>query len=431
MKTWRAELASLRPGPGQHRLPSSYGAVEIIEDGEEQLSSGLLVKNQRYIWKPSDSLREELDHGFSIEHPVRVLPSGYREVMYPANYSNLGFAAGHLILSRERHEVWTGAVNPLPAQLLRSRAPYTRAFIDRDFFDVRDLRVVGGSFGAVGSRSVLPSDIGLDANGEGQPWTVERLMDEGRRRAVQDGKANCDVETAISYGLMVAAEIYPLDLPDENCEFLVRGALFNLIKKPEGWDDQLADIVLERFVAAVERRKDKDQEAYDKSMRGGSSSLVTTLMGKTGTKGGPLAKPVVHFALQELTWLAYLTTAVCLDWYAVAFLSSLEQPLTEDELVRFEFLHRSQPMLGNLTLDLVWRRKKLLQPIITRIWTEPNDKSLRPILWSMFNYFGQIAELRRSADRESKGPRFAEKILREQNLHEQQPEQPGDETGED
>lgn len=426
MRNFRAELVRLRPGPGQHQLASSYGAVEIIEEGEERLRGGLLVRNQRYVWKPCDGLREELDYGFSIEHPVRVLPSGYREVMPPHSYSNLGFAAGHLILSREKHEVWTGAVNPLPAQLLRARAPYTRAFIDRDFADLRDLRVVSGSFGAVGSRSVLPFDMGLDANGEGQPWTVERLMDEGRRRAVEDGKVNADVETVISYGLMVAAEINPLDLPDEDCELLVRGALFNLIKKPEGWDDQIVDLVLERFVAAVERRKYKDQKDFDESMRGGNSSLVTTLMGKAGTQGGPLARPVVHFALQELTWLAYLTTAVCLDWYAVAFLSSLEHPLTEDELVRFEQLHRSQSILGDLTLDLVWRRKKLLQPIFTRIWTDPNDKSLRPILWSMFNYYGQIAELRRSADRESKLPGFDEKVRREQDIHDRDQLSDGD-----
>ena len=43
-----------------------------------------------------------------------------------------------------------------------------------------------------------------------------------------------------------------------------------------------------------------------------------------------------------------------------------------------------------------------MRPILTRIWSEPANPKLRPVLWKMLDYYVQMVGARRLADRQAK-----------------------------
>src|SRR5207245_566820 len=55
-------------------------------------------------------------------------------------------------------------------------------------------------------RSILPEDVGLDSRGEGQPWSVDVLLREGRDLARTVNVSNPSEAQCVHYGLVAAAE---------------------------------------------------------------------------------------------------------------------------------------------------------------------------------------------------------------------------------
>ncbi|WP_425619164.1 hypothetical protein NA78x_002899 [Anatilimnocola sp. NA78] len=403
MNNWFEELRHLRPadsGSRRNSLRHTYGTVAIADEGMEG-SFKRPMRSMSYTWLPNAALQGELANDFSITHHALVLPNRGRTIhsCEPEIFAAKANAVGQIVLQRELDGRCKHGLNPLPIQLVRCRAACTHAAIYRRFACRSDLHVKQRGSQVIGADSVLPYDLGLDSKGDGEPWSINTLIEEGRARAKAVGRANCPTSTAISFGLMAAAERNPLAISPSEANLVVRRALFEVLTPPKDWHESMLDLVVERFIAAIERRASMSQSKFDASMCGGNSNLTKSLMGKAGTKGGVLSKEIVLFAWQELTWLSYCLSAVAIDWYSAAFLHSLEEPLKKSDLVRFNQLHRSQPYFGYLPLSLVWQRMELLQPIVTRIWAEPANQSLWHVLWRMLHYFAEMVENRRVADR--------------------------------
>ena len=90
------------------------------------------------------------------------------------------------------------------------RARHTREYYRRTLKRVQDLQVGGSGAVARDKKEVLPKDLGLDSQGNGQPWGIGELMSRGDFAARAAGCTEPTNEQKIRCGLTEAARLNPL-----------------------------------------------------------------------------------------------------------------------------------------------------------------------------------------------------------------------------
>lgn len=266
----------------------------------------------------------------------------------------------------------------------------------------RDLYIRSSGRPSDSERDVLPDDLGLDAQGEGDRLRVGQLTGLGRQAASEAGCQNPTNKQAIPFGFFEAAKRNPLDVAAEQVASLVQMSLFDIDPSEDAPSEELIEIVEERLLEAIGRHEDDSQEAFEEWFTGSGNSLIKQIAQQKTKRGGKLQPKDVRLALLCLGRRAYEYVGQCVHALMRTIKNSIPDPLNDEEKRLFEHMYESQPYYGNLPLALLAERAHFLQPAILAIWNEPHNQDHVGVLHRVLAYYPDMVRKRREADRLAK-----------------------------
>jgi hypothetical protein len=366
--------------------------------------NGQPVTGVKYVWAPPALVAQHLPEGFTFPMRCVVGPDGLRR-FYPSSFEGqiaFGFAGGLAVLAVVK--------NLSPAQRYSYRAMHqlfgrvrrTREHLGNALLNPTSLRVSRVGRDVADERSILPAALGLDAQGEGELWGVDRLLREGRAAARAAGVQSPTEEDCVHHGFTAAARRNPLSINDEEVPPLVRMALYESIPGTEMPDRDLLDLIVERTLTAMHSHLMEPANDFERWFSGPKNSFVQQIARRKLLPGGVLDRDLVRRALLELGWQSHGYVADCLHVMMRVFQTSLPAPLSADEASWYEHMHLKQPYLGNLPLVLLIERFPFLHSVLWEIWNNPGDPEPIAVLHRLLSYYGEMAEERRTTDRKVK-----------------------------
>lgn len=208
----------------------------------------------------------------------------------------------------------------------------------------------------------------------------------------------------LHYALSAAALENPLSLPPADVPPLLRMALFDLTSVSEAISAEHTTIVRRTFREHVLRRLRDDPEKLSRRLSGGNTNLLQVLARRKDSAGRRLGREVAKRGMHDFGWDGYALVAECLEAFAQAFAAALPQPLDDWEREHFGATFYRQAHLGGLSLALIGRRGRLLQPTLERLWERPGDPLLIGTLHRVLAGFAEIVPLAREIERLKKRP---------------------------
>lgn len=393
--------------PGGRRSP---GTISILCLGDTTLTSrkrgtSLVVRHDRYEWKVPADIRDTVPHNKIV---FNVYDDGNGRQFLPEDERDLFIAKvfhiGQSLLTRDRglnHDQW---IEYCIAKLAFDRLQRFQERLQRRLISSADLTIRRAGRLFEDRRDILPANLGSKQAGAGRRLSVDRLIEMGRRAAIEDGIRVPTEADAITYGLFEAARLNPLRLPDGDTNSLVRMALFDFSRLGERVTEDVIGEVSLRLKDAVRDHDQDGQDKFNQWFRGGKSNLVKSLANRTGYPLGKLDHAQTRRALVELGWRGFRVVGDCLGAFALAFARSLHKPLTEVERQRFQAMYLPQAYLGGLPLHLLHDRIQLLKPVLAGMLDDPANDQLIGTLHRMLLYWAEMMPVRREADRLSKRP---------------------------
>jgi hypothetical protein len=411
-----------------------WGTIHIEPEREDSLPQEMLNKLRnggitsrfaisRYTWVPPETLADQLPPGFTFSLRCICFPEDELRRFYPLNnfdeYIAQAFAGGLALLDRIK--------NLSPEQRFSYRAMwqfFQRIRRTREHFGNRLLN--GGSLritrsGREGSQnfSILPESVGLNSQKKGKPWAVGQLLRIGESEARAQGISNPTEEDCVGYGLVCAARLDPLEVPEDQVPALIRLALYESIPveafRNLSPDDplvtKLREAVLDRSLVALERHLGDEAALFDGWLAGQKNSFVRQLAQQKKAFGGPLQRDVVRRVLQDLGWDAYPYMADCLHVMMWVFMQILPEPLNEAEKSRFERMYFKQSYFGRLPSALLAERFRFLNGILWDIVEATDNRSAIAVLHRLLAYYGEMATNRRMIDRTIKDRNAARDVF--------------------
>jgi hypothetical protein len=390
-----------------------YGSMEIRDARTPfPLGGTLSAVSQECFWRADQQLFPELAE---LAVPFRLVSiSNGQQRLCPAtgmhDYSVYSKRIGFEILSiRPAMSADHRADYELMLRL-NQRMPQTKSHLKRQFSSITDLKIRPSGRLDQHDKNILPADLGLRADGRGRKWSIDRLLEEADKSLALPAKPSESSEQAgefrgqlrISHGLMAAAELNPLRLSPARVRQRIRMSLLEMGKDLPPHPRQLKSLVVARLRALWNAHLSDSDSKFRDWFQGSRSNLIKAVANLQGHRGGILDREHVEWALLELTAQGLEYAASCQHQFAVAVWSTISPEFDGMDRSAFEQLYFPQRYLGGLTLPLVWERGPFLRPILTRIWSEPTNSKLRPILWKMLDYYVQMAGARRLADRQAK-----------------------------
>lgn len=366
---------------------------------------GRPIKGINYAWRPSSALAAYLPADFSF--PLRCVscPDGLRR-FYPSSFEGMiarGFTGGLAILSvlfnfTEAQRSAYGAMYLFFERLRRSRE-----HLGNRLLNSTSLRIARAGRDIAEERDILPASLGQNAKGEGDPWSLETLLREGRVAASGAGIARPTEEDCVHYGLVAAARLNPSYVRDQEVLPLVRMALYESIP----WDEKeirkptVLRYVIQRALTAVQEPEHLEEPAaaFTTWFAGPKNSFVQQIARRKLRLGGILDLRLVRWALQELGWQAYSHLAGCIHAQMWLFRRLFPAPLSADELRWFEQMLCPQPCFGNLPLVLLVERFPFLHSVLWEIWENPGEPEPIAVLHRLLAYYAEMASTRRNIDR--------------------------------
>lgn len=211
-----------------------FGNVEECDAGvtELPLSGGrpsLHLPKVSLRWRPPEYLASYFHSDFSIDFDVYSQEDGTRRFLPGVplkTFIDNAFLAGLHLLARDRRLTSDMVACYRQQKLIFDRVLVMQEHMDRTFAHSRDLYIRRSGRQADDDRSILPVDLGLNSNRDGRTWNVTRLCKEGLARAHRNGLTRPNKQQEISYGLLRAAELNPLTIPETEVPSLIRSALF-------------------------------------------------------------------------------------------------------------------------------------------------------------------------------------------------------------
>jgi hypothetical protein len=227
------------------------------------------------------------------------------------------------------------------------------------------------------------------------------LLDEGRKEAREQGVSKPSATDCVCYGLLCAARLNPLQLETSEVPDFVRMALYDpppLKLKAEEMAAVSAQVI-ERTLEAVEAHLADTNNDFTSWFQGPNNSFVAQIAKQVRAPGGALDRAVVHKVLSDQGWWAYQHMADCVHVALYLFRRLLPEPLNESENRAFERMHLKQPFFGGLPSLMLAERFPQLNPILTDVWEEEDNREAIAIMYRLLDYYSEMAATRRATDR--------------------------------
>jgi hypothetical protein len=395
---------------------SQLGSVRIVAEEDDVLAEARVrgVVSQpsvtRYGWDPPADLRHQVPEGFAFALRCIRFPGDGRWFYPIGSFDGFiaeAFVGGLALIDMIKGLGSEGRHAYRAMWQFFQRVRRTRERFSNDLLNATSLRVSHSGRGTSQEYSILPESVGLNAQGQGKPWSVSELLREGMAEAKVSGVSKPTEADCVHYGLVRAARLNPLDIPERDVRPLIRQALFESIllndesaKAGNGSSEAVArEAVIERSLGAVQRHLGDRQAEYDNWFAGPKSSFIHQIAQQKRASGGPLARELVRRILLDLGWQAYDYVGDCLHAMMRVFQRLVPEPLTELEGQRFARMHLKQPCFGQLPLVLFHERFPFLRSILTTACEDPADREAVTILYRLLHYYGEMATKRRATDR--------------------------------
>jgi len=392
----------------------SPGQVHIEDRGPVTFTSPkrpgveVTVHLAKYRYEPPPDLGLSIPGLQSLEFDCYKGPDDVRRFVPCAaeglnSLTAKGFEIGSALKARDDH--WSE--NDLnQVRSLKTAFDYlsnTQARMRQRFRSTGDLTLRKVIANKVGVRNVLPSDVGLVTSGSGEPWTVTRVLDEGRITAEMDGLKKFSQADMIRNGIFAAAKLNPMAQAGAGVSAYIRMALFDTSRDANKALPEIVADVHERLNHLIGKHLNETAEDFRKWLTGGGSNLVSAIAIPRRKRREPgLPRAGVKAALQELGWQGCCVVAECLEEFALSFADALPQPLTQPERELFTSMYCRQDYFGGLSLPLILDRRNELQPVITKLWSQPNDPELIGAMHRILDWYAQMVAISRRAGRMKK-----------------------------
>jgi hypothetical protein len=390
---------------------SRWGRVELAPENAGQQEeirspvSGAPLTGVIYRWVPPADWAGELPPDFDFS--LRCVTVGGGRRFYPVKgvggYLAEAYLGGLARLTRamklSAEQVFSYRAQSFFFQFLRARREHLRNRLDHP----ASLRLRRSAGGLAEVNSILPESVGQDGSGQGEPWSLNRLLDEGRKEALEQGVASPHGTDCVNFGLLRAARLNPLYVTDpDQVAVLVRMALYEMPDTPAP-DAQTQEEVVARVLDALKRHLKKGVTAaqFAKWFMGPHNSLIGQVA-KKGAPGGELDPSVVRRALFEQGWLAYRYMADCVQAMLHLFGRLLPEPLSASERRVFDRMHLKRPEFGDLPWFMLGERFAQLKTLLDEVWEAPDNREAVAVLHRLLAYHGEMACARRQADRQAK-----------------------------
>lgn len=381
-----------------------WGRIEIQDAGQELLKSSTRGQQwtrtkEQYIWRPNAALAQRLGPTFAIKFDCYRDNAGQRRFVPVGGFQafiQLAFQAGRAIRCERDELQHTQQVQLDILWNCYRRVQNIQEKLKRRFKYFKDLQVRGHTRG--NASNVLPAGLGSTPSDPKTSWPIPQFTTHGRERALQDGIARPSETTIIQYGLLAAAERQPLVTSPQQSVAIIQLALFYF----EGIEDvspEIVDCVLNRLRRAFAQH---DGDTHEEFWRWFKSNIFKTLANQIGDEYGKLALNQVRSAMLKLGWHGHRTVARCLETFALEFATDLPKPLTPEEHSVFAAAYCPQSWLGGLPLVMLLDRSELIQPVVLRMWEEPENAKWPGVFLRLLNYYDEMTTRRRPADRQAK-----------------------------
>jgi hypothetical protein len=391
----------------------SAGTVSVQSLGEERFlskrrSPELVLQRDLYEWTaPSDPQR--LWWSGTVSFEVFTGPDGIRQfVPRPPNqlghFIGLTFQMGHNLLARDKDFDRSKWCSYLLAKLAFDLLGRSQRRLRRKLKTASSLRIEHGAARNMGRYYVLPDDLGLDADGQGRPWSIGRLLKEGREAAELAGILHPNESDQIAHGLFAAALRNPLAATPAEIKSLVSMALYDFSGLESPTNSKARSLVRQRFEEAVRCHLDDSAKSFQAWFAGGHSNLINSLANPSGAKSKRLDRATVQGALFELGRKGQSLVGECLEAFARAFAQALPSKLTGPEMKLFKTMYFRQPYLGGLPLLLLLDRDSFIKPAVLQVWAAPGDKVKVQAFHRVLRYYSEMCGFVREADRRNKQP---------------------------
>jgi hypothetical protein len=399
------------------KLPiGQLGSVRVEPEAEEICAEARArgadpdAPATRYVWEPPADLLEQVPEGFTFAlRCIRSAGDGLRRFHPVGTFEEFiaqAFAGGLALLDKIKNRGPEGRHSYRAMWQFFQRVRRTRQRFSNLLLNATSLRVSRSGRASSPEYSILPENVGLSAQGQEKPWNVGRLLREGTEEARASGISAPKEADCVRHGLVRAARLNPLSIPEQDVLSLIRQALFESIptdspaKDASGSAGQSAhEAVTERSLEAIHLHLDEPQDQFDRWFSGPKSSFVPQIAKQKRAAGGPLARELVQRLLLDLGWDAYKYVADCIHTMLWVFQGLIPEPLTGPEAQRFERMHLKQPCFGQLPLVLLHERFPFLQSVLIKVREDPADREAVAILYRLLAYYGEMATRRRAADR--------------------------------
>ncbi len=395
---------------------SCWGVIETRPLGSDRAAKrrGVLgpveIERQAHYWRPIHEISGALPHGYCVSLNSMSLRGGDRRFhtdepnAFLLNASLGGFA----ILCRVKQLTPAQRNTYNLMRLVFQYGPLVQEKLTRTLKRPVDLLAVANQ---VGSRDILPEDLGLDAAGNGTRWTVGRLMLEGQKEAEARQLCNVSQEQIIRLGLVAAARLNRLpasQLTVEEAARLLRLVLFDLGAADVPIDEPTKEEVIERFQRALHNHLGDSTAEFDKWFFAQRDGIVRQISTKKSGPG-PIERAVVRDVLLDLVFEALRYTGQCVHVLMRDFLRAVDPPLDTNEQGDFELLYNAQRWLGGVPLIMLHRYFGPVREAMLDLWADPGNPENIGLFLRVLQYHARMVSKRREADRMAKrvGPAAA------------------------
>jgi hypothetical protein len=380
---------------------SVWGIVEDVGGTGNELFRWAPAREHcwQLIWRPADSITDQLPPGFGL--PLYLEDTNHGRRIYPgtslSEFIALSWASGFAILNRLKRLTPGQRSSYRLMWLMYQRAQRTRDHVRRSFRSPRDFVLKCRSRLVAEERDVLPSHL------PGQDFAstrkrVDRLIDIGRDALGAAGRANPPLDECLGAGLWEAAKRDPLETRPEQIAALVRDAIFARFDKVA---TDSADHVKGRLPRIVWKHCAHDRTRFDRWFGGRSSSLAYQLASQKRAEGGKLMQSLVHDVLTQLGWDSYRYVGGCCGLGMQAVAQALK--LSTSERGRFGHCYLPQSWAAEIPIFMLAAEHPVLLGAATQaLAANPEEPSIVPAFHRLLAYCGEIASNRRAADRRSK-----------------------------
>jgi hypothetical protein len=386
-----------------------WGRVEVVplESSETSPNAGsttLAVDDHQYVWRPSRQLdalpadyRVELNAMSRHGSGRRFWPSDRDSFVQNASLGGLAILDAIKQLDGEHRSTYH------LMRLIHLHGPRVQEALLRNLRRPVDLLALGVE-SEVGSPNILPEDLGLDAFGKGDRWSVSRLIKEGEREADARNLEDCTPGDFIRLGVLAAARRNPIEISQLDVDEAVgwlRLALFDLGPADVRIDENTKLVVITRLREAVHKHLEDSEEAFTKWFVTERDNIVHQIA-KRKSGPGPIERVVVREVLLELVFDSLRYAGQCLHIQMFDFLRAIEPSLDASEKAIFELLYCEQPWLGGVPLAVLHRYFEPAREAILDLWNDPENPEKAGVLLRVLQYQAVMVTKRREADRAAK-----------------------------